>query len=381
MSALSNAVKRLTGSDFLGQVAEGAFSSIYVKDYAHAARLFGSDNLALAPRQKFLFHVFFTLRYPDNLQISNNDKGIIGALVQNIQLPSFTLDTQEYIQYNRKRLVHNRVKYNPISVTFHDDSADNIRQMWAKYFQYYFDDSSYSYEEGLQDEQFKAIYGPTDYNGRDIYNEVLVRQAPGWGKTIAHAGPDGRKLPFFKDIKIFGLSGGNFASYTLINPVITQWTHDTYDYSAGTGLMTHQAQIQYEAVKYGAGKISEIVTGFGKDHPHRYDPVAGSLGPGDTTSVFGTGGLLDVGKAVSADLASGNVGGALKVLGTAARSYGSVDNLVNVVKGDVGAKVIADATASIGAAAKSATSSGGALSFPSVGEIYKNLTATPKSDS
>ena len=369
MSAYSDIVRRLGGSDIAAQIAEGAFSEVYQKDYAHASKLFRSDNLALAPRQKFLFHVFFSLRYPNMLEIPDNDQGMIGALVKSVQLPSFTLDTEEHIQYNRKRLVHNRIKYQPITITLHDDGMDFVRTMWAKYYQYHFEDPAYQYDEGLTKIN-QAPNGRTDYNGRDIYSDARINQAPGWGKTIRYGNEQGVKLPFFTDIKIYGFNRGHFASYTLINPVITSWVHDTYDYSQGNGIMQHTATIQYEAVKYGAGQVGDIVKGFAD--PSRYDTQPGTLGPGTTTSLYGAGGLIETIAGIDKDLANGNIGGVIKKVGTSARTFGSTSNLQNVVASDFTDKVISDTTQTIGELSK------GSLQFPSVGNINKKPKTTTK---
>ena len=65
-------------------------------------------------------------------------------------------------------------------------------------------------------------------------------------------------LSFFKDIKIFGLSQHKFAEYVLINPMITDFTHDTYDYAQGNGIMSHSMTIKYETVKYYSGAVSGV---------------------------------------------------------------------------------------------------------------------------
>ena len=118
MSGLDDISKQLgfsSGSDLLGQIGDGFFGTDTLKDYSHASKLMRPNGLSLAPKQKFLFHVYFNLSDPSMLK-SSTDKGLVGALVKNIKLPSFKLDTQEYVQYNRKRLVHNRIKYDPITI-------------------------------------------------------------------------------------------------------------------------------------------------------------------------------------------------------------------------------------------------------------------------
>ncbi len=326
MSVFDKLLKSASDGDILKQIADGFFGSDFQKDYAHASKLFRPNGLALAPKHKFLFHVFFTLS--PGIEPIHPDAGLIGALVKSIQLPSFNLETEEYIQYNRKRLVHNRIKYDPINIKLHDDGMNVINQMWQAYYKYYFADSNYEYDSGI------SPGGKTDYNGRDIYDPSRPNQSAGWGKTVANGQSNGQKSAFFKDIKIFGLNRGNYVGYTLINPVITRWQGDTYDYAAGSEVMEYSMDVQYEAVKYDGGLIGEeTVKGFAKES--RYDTEAGALGPGSTRSLEGQGGLTDTFTAVQEDLANGNFAGAIQKAGASVKTFGSLDNLTNVITTDL----------------------------------------------
>jgi hypothetical protein len=335
MSGLDDIGKKLFGtnslSELASQVADGFFGDAgNLKDYSHASKLMRPNGLALAPKQKFLFHVFFNLQNPEILK-NPTDRGIVGALVKSAQLPSFKLDTDEYIQYNRKRLVHNRIKYDPITIKLHDDGQGNVLDMWQNYYQYYFNDSTYTYTEGIPNNN--GANGRVDYNDRDLYAAERIFQKAGWGRTVASPRTNGTKPAFFKDIKIYGFNRGGYVLYTLINPVITAWDHDTYDYADSTGIMEHSVTLQYEAVKYyDSSAIDDTVAGFGE--ASRYDTEPGALGPGSTASLFGQGGLTDTFGAVMSDLSSGNLAGAVQKAGASARTFGSADNLVNVVTGD-----------------------------------------------
>ena len=76
----------------------------------------------------------------------------------------------------------------------------------------------------------------------------------------------------------------------MINPLIDSWTHDTYDYSQGNGIMTHTMSIKYEAVKYYSGAVggaqpSDPVTGFAD--PSHYDTVTSPIAvPGSNNTVM-----------------------------------------------------------------------------------------------
>lgn len=294
------------GDDFI----EGFAGADYVKDYAHASKLMKADSFANAPNLKFLFHVYFNLNIPS----ISADKGLVGALVKSITLPSFDLDTQEYVQYNRKRNVHNRIKYKPVNVTFHDDSSDTVRSMWHNYYRYYFSDTDYDYDTS-------GSANSLAYTPRNIYDPKFTY--PTWGITTKHSnGP--KKPAFFKDIKIFGFSRGNYILYTLINPTISTFSHDTYDYEQSGGTMTHEMEVVYEAVKYARGTMDKAsgVIGFGQESEDRYDTSPSSLTkPGSTASILGAGGVLDAVTGASTDLSKGNVLGALKKIGTTYKTY------------------------------------------------------------
>jgi len=356
----------------LSQVVGHPASEGNLKDYSHASKLMRPNGMALAPNQKFLFHVYFNLTDESMMtSITGNDNGLIGALVKTVQLPSFTLDTEEYIQYNRKRLVHNRIKYEPVQVVLHDDASDIIRQLWHKYYTYHFNDAAYQYESGIPGDPAK---GKANYHDRDIYDGNRVQQSAGWGKTITNPNGGDTKPAFFKDITIYGMSRGQYRSYTLVNPVISAWKHDQYDYSAGDGVMQHDVTIQYEAVKYGSGKVGQAgdsnVRGFATEA--RYDTEPGPFGAANPT-VLGEGGLLDAGGSFFEDLSSRNLIGALR---TARAVQGTFDG--KDLAGMLSSEVTADATQQ--ATTILTTSAKGANKFLMDSASSNNTANTPATD-
>jgi hypothetical protein len=65
-----------------------------------------------------------------------------------------------------------------------------------------------------------------------------------------------------------------FVSYTLINPIISQWNHNKVSYSQ-SGTHDNTIAIQYEAVNYGSGLVTPgDPEGFGLEH---YDQAPSSL--------------------------------------------------------------------------------------------------------
>ena len=289
-------------------------------DYRHLSKRFDLPNGAsydkysydLSPRNKFLFHVYFNLNTNipavDNL-LSGGKGSTISLTVKSAQLPGYTFDVATMNQYNRKRLVQTRINYNPAQIVFNDDHNDLVRNMWYQYYQYYYSDPTYKYgntpnQSGtLGQIQVPDVFGGASYTANDIYS--ASRGIQHWGlsgqgynnpslqslSTSILTGPASGQEPFFRDITIYGMSQKTYAQYTMINPLITEWAHDTYDYSQGNGIMTHTMSIRYENVKYYSGAIggaypSNQVIGFADDT--YYDNVPSPIAkPGKTATVNG----------------------------------------------------------------------------------------------
>jgi len=329
-------------------IGAGFFGNDNLRDYRHASKLMRPGGLALTPNTKFNFHVYFTLN--TGIPGVSDDSGLIGALVKKVQLPSYKLDTQEYVQYNRKRLVHNRLEYEPVTITLHDDASDIVRTMWFNYYNYYFADSSYQYEHELGQKPFNKAGNAYGYwANRDIYDVEWSQDT--WGK---HTGsPQGVIKPaFFKDIKIYGMSRGNYQQYTLINPMITNFRHDEYDYSQANGTMQHTMDIKYEAVKYARGKIGSSgspVNGFADTA--RYDKTTSPLGGKGDGSILGQDGLASNIGSIGEDLAQGNFFGAFSNAKGLLSTFKNVD-LGKAIKNEILSEVKMQGTGVLKEAAK-----------------------------
>ena len=110
-------------------------------DYRHASRVFVNNNLALAPKAKFLYHVAFNTN-PLVLQTRAFDKKTVSVLVKNAELPKFQVRTDTLNQYNRKKNTQTAIDYQPVQIRFHDDNSNIVGDMWQAYFKYYYADST-----------------------------------------------------------------------------------------------------------------------------------------------------------------------------------------------------------------------------------------------
>jgi len=296
---------------FFQDLLKGATDSIgsrtFLRDYTHASKTFRTNGYQYAPKLKFLFHVYFdinTSAYAQNVGTGAN----FGLLVKSVTLPSFTFATHELNQYNRKRIVQTKIKYEPISIKFHDDNgtADGraaggiIHQLWKAYYTYYYKDGTkpnviLSAASGAARTAANGQpAGAASYNQRTTYTPSITGNDD-WGyigeSTLAV------KQPFFNNITIFGFNQHNYTAYTLINPLLTKMGQDTYSYSEGNGTMEMSMDVNYETVVYNEGAMDgnapgNIVTGFGDNanYDRTLSPIARL---GSNSNVMGKGGLID----------------------------------------------------------------------------------------
>lgn len=343
--------------DLLKGAAGGFFGSDYLRDYTHASKTFRTNYYQYSPKYKFLFHTYFEIsntayEFDQDPTTQQN----FGLLVKDIKLPSFSLQTHQMNQYNRKRIVQTKIKYDPITITFHDDNSSLMTKLWAAYYTYYYKDGSNPKVifggkrgadgtgdlsvppspgdvRGLAGAGSGSAVSPTlvNYYDRNTYQPSITGNVD-WGyigETSKPSSPDPTKAPFFKNITVFGFYQKNFIAYTLINPIITNFQHDTYNYDEGGGVMKNIMTLDYETVVYNEGAIDgrkpgDIVTGFGDvaTYDRRESPI---MKPGANGTILGQGGLIDsVGGAIK-DLAGG--GDAIRAIQTAGTAYNTLKRI------------------------------------------------------
>jgi len=333
--------------------ANGFFGNDYLRDYTHASKTFRPNAYQYAPKFKFLFHVNFEINqsaYAVGLPQGAN----FGLAVKSVKLPSYTFDTHTMNQYNRKRIIQTKIKYDPIDINFHDDNGNLIRNMWYNYYTYYYKDASIPVASvsGRQAQQTGngSTNSPnnTNYNSRNIYSQSItgdtnwgyIGETPDSPSTNIQAGNGQTKIPFFKNVTIFGFNQHNYVAYTLINPIINRFAHDTYNYAEGNGTMENTMTLDYETVKYFQGAIdgkqpSNIVAGFGLET--NYDRVPSPITrPGSQSSILGQGGLVDGFNGVINDLSgeNTNVLGAIQKAGATYNTLKNI-NLKQAIKSEV----------------------------------------------
>ena len=353
---LTDVVK--TAKTEAGNAVKAFFGSEYLRDYTHASKTFRTNSYQYAPKFKFLFHVYFDINRDligstQNLPPDAN----FGLTVKNIQLPKYTFDTHVLNQYNRKRVIQTKIKYDPISIKFHDDNGNLLRRLWYLYYTYYFKDatqidSNITTTNTVNEQQRLANSSGSnpnnasfDLNRRNIYDNYVgsndwgyIGETPNDPKTAFAASLGVTKAPFFKAINIYGFNQHNFVLYRLINPMITSFSHDTYDYSQGNGVMENDMSLEYETVKYYEGALDgqapdKIVQRFGEQatYDRTLSPIAR---PGSEATILGQGGLVAAAGGVLDDIEKGNWAGAIQKSGAAYNTFKNPQNLLQIAKSE-----------------------------------------------
>lgn len=215
-------------------------SELHLRDARHAHNFYVQHSHSFTPKVKFLYHVVFDLKdsYVRNKAPNTDEfKKQIAVMAKTVDLPSFKSQINIKQQYNRKKNVQTRIDYNEINMTFHDDNVGVTRAMLEEYYRYYFRDGNKNNGSGF----------PVGYDPRDLYKNMSHK----YGLDNIDA-----RSPFFGFIKIYQLSRQKWHSYTLINPILTSWKHDTLDYSASQ-TMENSMSVAYEGVLYNFGDIND----------------------------------------------------------------------------------------------------------------------------
>lgn len=309
--------------------------------YDHATKLFVADNMRLMPKQKFLYYVVINIDVGiiQNLLTSSqsisdpiSSQDLIqqyeaGLMAKRVELPKFTMNTKTLNAYNRKNIVQTHITYDPISITFHDDAADIITNLWNDYYTYYYRDSDYD---------------PTLYQ---LPHKYQPRNAEKWGFSPRNS----NLKPFLRSIQIYSLHQKRFTEYTLVNPMISSWRHGEHDAYAGNEPMDATMTLAYETVKYKTGYVNAVdVNGFSILHYDNFQsPISTS-----TTNIFTDSGIIGAAEGAAKDLArpDGKSGSAdiLSNVLSAYRFYNGVKNanfgsVLSTTIGQIGTKIINNA--------------------------------------
>lgn len=184
-------------------------------------------------------------------------------------------------------------------------------------------------------------------------------------------------VPFFTSIVIYQLAKKAWYAYKLINPIVTQWNHDTLD-SSSSQPAEQSMTLAYESVAYETGRVRNgIPNGFSQEHydqtpsPYAADPQArraasDPVALGGGTSIFGNassilGGISSVLGAMSDPNTFKNPAA---LIGTAITAVNTYQNAKNLTKEGALNQVTGAVLTGINATARVGLSGQPNVSFP-----------------
>lgn len=252
------------------QFNSGGGGSPVLRDFRHAARAFVDGDFALAPRLKFQHHVVISTLGGSNAQLS--------AVIKSMDTPKIGVNTEVANQYNRRNVIMLNLNYQQVTIKFYDDNSGVARKVFESWYSYTFGDHGAA-QAGLYGKSF----GPpmTSYG---LENEPVV--------------------PFVNYIKIHTFAKRKWQGFTLVHPVIVNWSHDTFNWT-DTNPAEHTMVVAYDAVTYDSG-------GAGPGSP----PNFGSSNYDQTPSPLKSGGG---GRSPSPGVQGGVLNGKEQIFGSAER--------------------------------------------------------------
>jgi len=279
MASFSSIFTSLTGAGFL-----------YEKNPRHATYNFNQDARLLYrnhPRLPFEYYVEIRLNNVGTAgsyiskYFNNPEWAQIAPLVKTVDMPGFKIDTKVMNQYNRKRISQEKINFDPVKVVFHDVADGKTLKFWEMYYRYYFGDGT---EPGMNDPKDPNT-GKKSYSLESLRINPAISNLPESVRNIFNRGTPpvptsknkngdksklndiytntldnhwfGYNLPTVQNIKyliqeidIYQVHGGRFNRVTLVNPRISQFTHDTLNYAEGTKTLELTFTFEYEYAYY-----------------------------------------------------------------------------------------------------------------------------------
>lgn len=236
---------------FKGIAGNLAEQRVHLRDSRHASNNFGLNKAYLGhgtPRHKFQFFLEFTFNNDVYVKehvekfLDREDQRFVTAMVKSVDLPSMTIDTETINQYNRRRISQTKIKYDPITITFHDTVDGKTLRLWEMYYEYYFRDgvAPEKLETARKRDPRKFPEGiPKDPKNIQFQDE--------FGYHIQRVG---NQKYLMTSLAVYQVHGGNFTRVELVNPRISSFKHDRLDYAASNDLVEMQMTFEYESVIY-----------------------------------------------------------------------------------------------------------------------------------
>ena len=215
----------------------------YWRDFRNAYHYNPSQD---PPRQQFGGYVSFVLDrelFLDPFFDSTDNDELrvrMSSLVRTADMPQVEFKTQTMNEYNKKKIVNTGVEYQPVTIRVVDTASNAWLQIIMKYFAYHYMNPRNKTQQGNRD-----INSTTNFEG----GLDFIGSQYGAGGTFDSNkyGYNPNLNPnFFERIDYVLYHAQKGVQYSLLNPVMTGFTHTPIDY-ASNELMEFTMTFQYES--------------------------------------------------------------------------------------------------------------------------------------
>ena len=228
--------------------------------------------------------------------LNPDEVAMLVPLTKSVSLPSMTVDTKRFNQYNHWRTSQSKIDFEPITMSMHDVVDGKTLRFWEMYYEYYFKDSTFISD--VTDFNGTAINSKISYEtDGDIYYDVDGSNNIEDGSIPPSSGPyanyfdsdHGFNVETVQDnkhlieyLEIYQYHGARWSMVHLVRPVISKFQHDTMEYSNTSDTAEMTFTFEYEYALYhnfyslfddesnertGAGSNFEFSNNLEIDHP------------------------------------------------------------------------------------------------------------------
>lgn len=275
-------------------------------DYSHASRTFVKNQFRLAPKVKFLYHVYFEFNPNtiDKILPTWKDRHTLesGLLVKSVTLPAFTVNVETKKKYNRTKQIQTGITYDPVNMTFHDDNLGVMTGLLEAYFRYYYADGYGEIDSIKQSYQKNSVAAAQPGTGfyaqysENVINKKGDNTYKGTSRNNTIHGLNTKSIdPFFRSIHINQMTRHTFTKFKIVNPMIASWGYG--DMAYGTTGETNELNVTFNyetvwiergATEAGRGITGTSPTGFGDLSHYDVTPSPLNIMGGGSVSLTST---------------------------------------------------------------------------------------------
>ena len=207
---------------------------------------YASDYVSYAPKPKFLFKVFFELD-PQFAALSGANKEYF-HLVKAISRPKMNFEYEDINIYNYRTKVLRKMTYDPISITFYDDSRNRVMQFMETYRKTMSPGANVSSSTHIDYEKHGMNFSFEDGNNQTANTGHILQD-------------DFTLKNVIKNITLYQIFGhGSFVTkFVFINPKIESIEYDDLDYESNDGCMVNLG-LSYDLLEIKTEKTFENIS-------------------------------------------------------------------------------------------------------------------------